>query len=300
MTSKDVKILFDTILKYQWSKGVSESERTTAYFEIIEVLAYIKKQARKKRFQDIQGDKFCFLENYTEVTTGNRTIVKGFFKSARNQFRPNIINRTTGKERENPKLITEGDIEKTHFAILIDKDQKEVFLIREYNYYGLTMNNIMDYLSKFNRNYLEFKDLPKNYTLRNYSIAKDGFLEALRSLRSAKIADVYFDKKLLGSEALNFSNRTISLKNELKLTIGATRGESLKETAIDLFNNLNSGRSDISKIRVGGQDQLGNEVIIDTSFMNKIEFLRIDRNPLTGELNSTQIYSGFQNILESL
>jgi hypothetical protein len=144
---------------------------------------------------------------------------------------------------------------------------------------------------------LEKRELPKNYTLKYFTIAKDGFLESLRKMRSAKVAEVYFDKQLLGSNALNFSNRQTTLKQDLKLTIGSKAGESLKETAIDLFNLFNSGDRSISKVRVSGRDENENDILIDTSFMNKIEFLTIDKSSTTGELNSVQIFTGLKNII---
>ncbi len=300
MKPKSVKILYKTISKYQWSKKVED--KNSPFLEIETLFKYIKKRPKKKKFRDIQGDKFCFLENFSvdDDKHRNRTIIKGFFKSARNQFRPNLINKKTGTERPNPKLLVEGDIERTHFAIIIDRKQNEVFMLLEYNFHGLTMNNIMDYLNFFNRKYLGSKNLPKNYKLHYFTIPKTGFLEALKSMKSAKIADVYFDKKLLGSEALKFSNRLIGVKNELKLTIGSERGESLKETAVDLFNTFNSGESSISKVRISGKDEQDNDIMIDTSFMNKMDYLKIDRNELTGDLNTTQLYSKLANLINAI
>lgn len=300
MKSKSVKILFNTVSKNQWSKSAHLAERLSPFYEITEILKFINKLSKKNRFRDLPEDKFCFLESISEKNIENKKVIFGSFKSARNQFRPNLINKTTGFERTNPKLLTEGDIEKTHFAIVIDKIENEVFFLLEYNYHGLTMNNIVDYLKFFNGRYLKEKNLPKNYTLLYSTIAKEGFIESLKTIKTAKIAEVHFDKQLLGSDSLNFSNRLVSLKNDLKLIIKANTSESLKETAVDLYNVFKSGKGKISKIRITGTDQKDNDVLLDTSFMNKVEFLEIDRNSATGELNSTQIFSGLKTLIQDM
>lgn len=302
ITTKKVKILYKTLIKYQWSKGSTIKDRSTPFWEVYNVIKLINKKPKKDRIQDIKGDKFCFLENFNIVENSDKTRIEiyGFFKSARNQFRPNLINRRTGQERANPKLLVEGDIEKTHFVIVLDKKQDEVFFIHEYNHHGVTINNIVDYFKLFAKIYATEEKLPKNFTLRHQIIPKIDFIEALRSMRRVKLADVYIDKQLLGSDALNLSNRTVGVKSELKLTIGSNPRESIKSTVVDVFNNFNGKGSSISKIRVEGKDERENDIMIDTSFMNKQDFITVDRQLNTGELVSNQVYSELSHLVNAI
>ena len=48
------------------------------------------------------------------------------------------------------------------------------------------------------------------------------------------------------------------MKKELKLTLSASKSESITEVAIDLYNSFASG-SDISKVRIYGVDENNNE-----------------------------------------
>ena len=302
ITSKKVKILYKTLIKYQWSKGDTIKDRSTPFWEVVGVVELIKKKAKKDKIRDIKGDKFCFLENFRidESPDKSKIIIYGFFKSARNQFRPNLVNRRTGVERPNPKLLIEGDIEKTHFTIVLDRNLNEVFFIHEFNFHGVTINNVLDYFKFFAKKYAIENELSKNFTLKHQIIPKSGFIEALKSMGRVKLADVYIDKQLLGSDALNFSNKMAGVKSELKLTIGSNPRESIKSTIVDVFNKYNSRGSSVSKIRVEGKDERDNDVIIDTSFMNKQDYITVDRNSETGELVSTQVYAELKELVQAL
>lgn len=302
ITSKKVKILYKTFIKYQWSKGDTIKDRSTPFLEVVGVVELIKKKAKKDKIRDIKGDKFCFLENFSinESPDKSKIVIYGFFKSARNQFRPNLVNRRTGVERPNPKLLIEGDIEKTHFAIVLDRNLNEVFFIHEFNFHGVTINNVLDYFKFFAKKYATENELSKNFTLKHQIIPKSGFIEALQSMGRVKLADVYIDKQLLGSDALNLSNKMVGVKSELKLTIGSNPRESIKSTIVDVFNKFNSRGSSVSKIRVEGKDERDNDVIIDTSFMNKQDYITVDRNSETGELVSTQVYAELKELVQAL
>ena len=300
--SKKVKILYKTLIKYEWSKGDTIQDRSSPFWEVCNVINLIKKKAKKDKIRDIKGDKFCFLENVSIVENSDKSRIEiyGFFKSARNQFRPNLVNRRTGVERPNPKLLVEGDIEKTHFSIILDKTLNEVYFVHEFNFHGVTINNILDYFKFFAKQHASENELNKSFTLKHQVIPKSGFIETLQSMKRVKIADVYIAKQLLGSDALNLSNRFVGVKNELKLTIGSNPRESIKSTAVDIFNAFNSGGSLISKIRIEGRDERDNDVLIDTSFMNKQEYITVDRNSDTGELVSSQVYSELKKLTEAI
>jgi hypothetical protein len=293
VTPKKVKILYKTLIKYEWSKGDTIEDRSSPFWEVLEVVKFIKKKSKKNKIRDLKGDKFCFLENFHIVDEPNkdRTEIYGFIKSARNKFRPNIVNRQTGEERPNPRLLVEGDIEKTHFAIVLDRKLNEVYFIHQYNFYGITIKEVLAYLKFFAMQYAEKKKLKKTFTLKHLIIPEVGFIEALQAMSRVKVADVYIDKQLLGSDALNMSNRLVNVKSEMKLTIGSTPRNSIKSTAVDIFNSFTAGDKSISKIRIEGKDSRDNDILIDTSFMNRQEFITVDKENETGELVSSQVIS---------
>lgn len=293
---KDVKISFHTLIQRMWKVKSEDQIVENPFYIIQEIIEYVSKLPKKHKFYDLKNNKFCFLES-VKISTENEVIISGVFKSARNEFRPNIINKRTGNERPNPKDLSEGDIEKTHF--LIKFSQNEVFLFFEHNFFGLTINNLINYFTFFCDKYFENKGLKRNFTIIHSIIPRNNFLTELERLKRTRIAEIYFDKKLLGSDSLNFSNRTASLKKDLILTAKAMTNESISGMVIDCFNLLNIKDSNISKVRVYGMDDENNEIILDTSFMSKIEYTNVDLDLTTGELNSTQLLSGLKIISNS-
>jgi hypothetical protein len=297
---KKVKVTFHTLVQRMWKKQNEDEIEERPFYLVEAILTYINKLAQKTKFHDLKNNKFCYLETISmEIISDDIVLLTGFFKSARNEFRPDLVNKRTGKERKNPKEITEGDIEKTHFIIKIDKKQKEVFLFLENNFYGITINNIIDYLTNFSRKYSDVKGEKKNFTIVHYDIPRNNFLTELEALSRTAIAEVHFDKKLLGSNALNFSDRTISLQKDLVLTAKASAKESITEVGIDLWNKLKQKDSPISKIRIKGIDQNKHNVLLDTTFACKTEYIEVDLNTDTGEVNSTQLFTGLKYIANS-
>lgn len=299
-TRKDVKVLFYQLFMKKWKRGEKENSALHPFLELGDIISYVKKLSRLKKFYDMNNGKFFFLETVEIVEVDSDVIFKGFFKSARNEFRPNLINKKTGEERPNPKQLTEGDIEKTHFVFKIAKERDEVYLLLEFNFHGVTCSNIIEYFTSFYRNYLSSINKSQNFTIKSAFLPGNDFFDGLQQLTRTKIAEVHFDKQLLGSKALNFSNRTVSLKQDLKLVAKAETGENIKEVAIDFFNAFKRKESSITKVRIFGNDENNNDVILDTSKIIKIEFVKVDLNSETGEVMTSQMLSGLVAISENL
>ena len=95
-TTKDVKITFHTLVQREWKKDKDDPTVNNPLYEIDQILHFVKKLPLLQKFYDLKDDKFCFLQSVDFVKDNANTIIKGFFKSARNEFRPNIINQYFG------------------------------------------------------------------------------------------------------------------------------------------------------------------------------------------------------------
>lgn len=293
MKTKDTKIQFYALIKRDWKSPKQENILETPFYEVNNILEYISKLGKKKRFYDLKNDKFCFLDSFTI----DNNYCSGFFKSARNEFRPNLINKLTGNERKNPKEKTEGDIEKTHFVIKIDPSNEEVYLFLEHNHTGISVQNIVGYLNKFGREYASKKNISSRFTIFHQIIARNNFLTELEKFERTKIAEIHVDKNILGNEFLNYSNRTVSIQQDVLLKVKAERSEDIKNFAVDIFNKF-SGKKDnsISKIRIYGQDENGNETFIDTGFMGQVDFIPVKLDDDTGEAVTQDLIDGIRKI----
>lgn len=296
MKTKDTKIQFYSLLKREWKSPNQEDIVEVPFFDIKETLEYVSKLSKKKRFYDLKNDKFCFLDTFSI----DNNFCSGYFKSARNEFRPNLINKSTGNERKNPKEKTEGDIEKTHFVIRVDNSNNEVYLFLEHNHTGISVLNIINYLNKYGREFASKRNISSRFTVFYQMIARNNFLTELEKLERTKIAEIHVDKQILGNDFLNFSNRTLTIQQDVLLKVKAERSEDIKNFAVDIFNKFSGKQDDsISKIRIYGQDENGNETFIDTSFMGQVDFISANLDDDTGEAVSLDLLSGIRNIANS-
>lgn len=113
------------------------------------------------------------------------------------------------------------------------------------------------------------------------------------------MAEIYFDKRLLGGDALNFSNRTLTVKKDVMLSVKADLKESITNFAIDVWNKLNGSKSSITRIKVKGKDEDDNSVLLDTSFLRKTKSVRVEMDTDTGEIISTDILTSLKFMAKS-
>lgn len=300
MATKDVKISFHTLIQRMWKQKQEDEEKELPFFLIGDVLEYIGSigvKDKKKKFYNLRDNKFCFIDyvNTTKLDENN-IVYCGVFKSARSDFRPNLINKRTGNERVNPKEMNEGDIEKTHFLVKLSKTNNEVYLFLEKNFMGISPSVFVNYITQFTTTYLKNIEQQKNFHIHKTDILMNNFLTEVERLSRTTLAEVYFDKRLLGSEALDFSNRTISLRKDIVLTAKASIKESITEVGIDFWNKMQHKDSLISRVRIKGIDENNNSILLDTSLLCRQEYVSVDLDSRTGEVNSDQLLSRLQKM----
>lgn len=294
-TTKNVKVSFHTFVKCMLKSGEHIEE---PFYMIEGVLDYIGSiKDKRKRYYDLKSGKFCFIDSINKETIDeNVTLFKGVCKSARNEFRPNLINKKTGNERKNPKELSEGDIELTHFLLKITKFDNEVYLLLERNHNGVTHLNFTNYINEFTKKYIEQKGQKKDFSVTRMDVPTNNFLTELERLNRTVQAEVYFDKQLLGSDALNFSERTLSVRKNIMLTVKANPRDSITEFGVDLWNKINKKDSLVSRIRIKGTNDESNNIILDSDMMSRKEYITVDLNQETGEVNSVQLLSEMRKI----
>ena len=76
----------------------------------------------------------------------------------------------------------------------------------------------------------------------------------------------------------------------MKVTVKAEKKESILDAAMDFLTNWASPNSKIKRIRVKGKLN-NNDILIDTNRIIKKEYIEVQRNEDTGEINTTEIFS---------
>ena len=300
MYNKKRKIGFFSITKKMWKNNAEGIEGEYPFFELKELITFINELDENERNYDLKGYKTCSLMSVSLKEIENAIIFTGVFKSAQYRYRPSLWDTKTNEERPNPKKINEGEKEKTHFAVKITED--EVFFVLETNGNGISITNVICYLKSFHIKYLTSIDKKQNSSIQYTKIARGDFLEVLGNLKRTKVAEVYLNKSLLGGDGLNFSNRTYGLQRNVVLTLKAEKNQSFTETVIDIFNKFNKQeiKDSISKIRIQGKNEDNEDTILDTSFMEKIEYIDVSINQSTGEVETIEMLTFLKSFLDNL
>ena len=278
-------------ISFNWlhlSKKVNGEE----VFENVEIflpafLEYICRLDRVQRKYDLTRDKFCFIESYSHDASTH--CVELLFKSAKHSYRAPLIDKNTVEERDNPKRIEEGEQVNTHLLLKFLEDDAVVFLETGLNL--MTMANIVEYLNNslvsYNNAYDEIIEGRFSFDM----IPRDDFQEVLDSMTRVVCAEIFVDKTLLGSDALNFSNITENVQENLILTLKSEKKKSIKQTLCQIVRSFNGTQSRINRIRVKGRMPNNNESIIDTSFIIKKEYVVVEQNEDTGEFNTSDMFA---------
>ena len=254
------------------------------------LLDFLMIQSRLNRKQDIPGDKIAFLDSYNSDEDG--ILLKLCFKSAKHSYRAPLIDKNTVEERENPKRIEEGEQMKTH-ALIKNRDG-DAILFLETGGGMLTCNSITEYLNKmlaiYNAQYNNDDDKIEGGFCFNM-IPRDDFREVLQSMTRVSCATIYTDKRILGSEILNFSEPSEELQEEVVLEIKAERKKNIIRHVYDFLDMITRANSNIHRIRVKGKLPNNNESIIDTGFIIKKEYVDVEQDEDTGQFNSRFMFS---------
>lgn len=252
------------------------------------VISYINSLPNTERKYNLGDNKFCFLESYQVNGTQSKIIMK----SAKHSFRPNLIHRDTVEERENPKRIEEGECEKSHIVTKFTRNA--ICLILDVHRGGITIRQLVKYLNEFGRN-VNIGGILVNF---GYEIVVDeDFLAELNNLDRVTCAEVIMDKQILGSDALNYSNRINQVKQNITLTVKAERGGNIIDSVTDIYHRFRGGSERIDRIRIVGRNDENNEVKLSTDFIERQEWIQASINEETGEISSSEVFSEMESVL---
>ncbi|SMC87234.1 hypothetical protein [Cellulophaga tyrosinoxydans] len=264
---------------------------TTVENALNETLDYINSLSKVDRNRTIKNPKFGFLDNIN--SNAQNTKHKIIFKSASHSFRPPLVHRDTIAERESPKTMEEGETQKTH--LITKAINGDIIIILEKHLAGMTIQQIKSYLNYF----ASFLEAETQIRFDFETIAKDNFLEEIESLSRVVSADVYVDKQLLGSEVLDYSERTSTVKHEVVVSVKAKNRDSISDFARDVYAKLNSGQNSIQRLRVVGRNNENNIVKINTDFIERQEYVNPTVNQVTGEIRTSDLFNEMESVLQN-
>lgn len=189
--------------------------------------------------------------------------------------------------------MEEGETQKTH--LITKAINGDLIIILEKHQAGMTIQQIKSYLNFF----ASFLEVETQISFDFETIAKDNFLEEIESLSRVVSADVYVDKQLLGSEVLDYSERTSTVKHEVVVSVKAKNRDSISDFARDVYAKLNSGQNSIQRLRVVGRNNENNIVKINTDFIERQEYVNPTVNQVTGEIRTSDLFNEMEAVLQN-
>lgn len=282
---KKRKISFNWLLL----SSMVENEEVFANVEndLLVLLNYISGLPKVQRKYNLTKNKFCFIENYN--FDENSQCVELLFKSAKHSYRAPLLDKNTVEARENPKRIEEGEQIKTHILLKFIENDAIAFLETGLNL--MTMSNIVEYLNSFVVSYNNSaeEEIVGKFTFD--MMPRDDFREVLDSMSRVVCAELFINKSLLGSDALNFCNITEDIQENIVLSLKSEKKKSIKNSLYQVISHFSGANSQINRIRVRGKMPNNNDGVIDTSFIIKKEYIEVEQNADTGEFDTTSMFA---------
>lgn len=251
---------------------------------------HIRLKNKDDRKYDLGNNRFCFLD-YCDIRNGEERYCL-IIKSAKYNHIPKLIHKDTLEERNNPKQKEEGEVEKTHIVIKVLDNS--ICLISDRHQGGVTITQLISYLNKFIQ-HDDGNDAKFNYE----KVLNEDFLNEIDNLERVIQADLIVDRMLLGSEALNFSERTEHIKQYMTLTVKAEPKHSIIDAVKEWFRKIGGVNSKIYRIRIKGKNEDNNQVVLNTDGIEKQEYIEVNVDEETGEVQSIELLEQINQILNT-
>jgi hypothetical protein len=275
-----------------------EKGEDISFEKFLEVIENIQKGTNIEKRVDIpRSHKFYFLDSFEKGEKKAPGIYYLTFKSAKYMHRPPLINRDTLSERNNPKELEEGETEKTHIALKFDNSTNEVICGIEERKSGITINQFVSYIERFNKKIREDKGNEKNknnFFIKVTFIVGEDFLKKLEKLDKIKICELYIETSRVGSEFLEMAHISDTRKYSTITLRAKTRG-SLKESIEQGYQLFKGGK--VERVKAVGYSEDNDRSILDTDALRKIEYIEVDSDEETNQVNTDSIKAGLEKLL---
>lgn len=248
-----------------------------------------------KLFRDEKSNKAVLLDSIKYEVKQGIHLYKIIFKSCKYNHSPEYMSSTDGSERPSDKQLHEGDRELTHMCMRIDVN--EAYTIFEQRRNGVSIGGVIKYLNKLFKDFLEFESNTDNICLWASIIPPDEFITSLNSANRISVAEIFVEKKVLGSGYLDIMNIDANSQDDLILTLKSKPRQSLPKTALKtVFQSIATEGTEIKRIRLRGKDINKMDVTIDSLCGKKVDEVTVNLTP-RGIIDSYSIFARFEELL---
>lgn len=159
------------------------------------------------------------------------------------------------------------------------------------------IENGAKYFNKLLHTFLAQEGIPDDFYLWASIIPPEDFLTALESADRVSIAELFVEKKVLGSGYLGLMDVDANSQDDLVMTLKSKPRQSLPKRALkQTFLSLTTEGSQVSRIRLYGKDINKMSVIIDSLKGKRVEEVTVDLTP-NGVVDSYSIFAKIEEVM---
>ncbi len=282
MSVADRRIGFYTLLfeRYRTNEKFFDKPFFINFINYVKNSGYIKQINR--------SNKAMSIERIIVEQINFQDVVKVVIKSCKFNHSPDYMSSIDGTVRDSEKELHEGEKEITHLCAKVTALEAEIIL--EERRSGVTISELIKYLNDCLRSYLRSIGQTINFKLIYGIIPSEDFLTSLRGMERVKAAEIFTHKRILGSETLGMMEREdLSMKEDVILTVKAKDRESLGIPFLKkIYESIVGNESEVTRIRIFGQDENSNSIRLDSDFLKKLEYVRAELED-NGTVNSRDV-----------
>lgn len=296
MSSKTRKIGFYNIIFFKLFNKDKPEKRFFDKEKFIELIKFIDEKSIDQRLMNIKTQsKAIVLQDIIFDKNDEVKDIQLVFKVCKYNHKPPYMSSKDGTERESDKEIYEGEKELVHVHIKVFN--KEACITLEERMQVLGIKKVIDYLNYQFKEYLKQNNEKLNQKLIYGIVTSDSFEDNLKSFQVISSADVFTDKKYIGSEGMNLTEETDgSMRDQIVLSMKSNPKESLgKRLLNNLYKNMIAQDAKINRIRVYGRNNENVNILMDSNILRKIDTIdtKIDDD---GLVNTDDILEKLRNI----
>lgn len=225
-------------------------------------------------------------------------ICKVVMKSCKYNHSPDFMSSEDGSERPSNKTLSEGDEELTHLCMRLYQD--EAYVVFEQRVSGVSFSRFTAYLNHFYKAYKRKEGIQDKTVIDSSAVLVDDFESMLERAQRITSAELYTNKRYLGSDFLNLMPMDISVRNEVAITLKAERlGSISKDSIRQAFLDFVTGDSKITRMRLRCKDIDDVSVMLDTINMKKKDEISVNLNS-NGIVDTTDILEKMKEIVTSI
>ena len=225
------------------------------------------------------------------------------FKSAKSDHVRKVINTSTMKYNKNAKKgRDDGDEEKTHICIRTSEYSNDLLCVFEKYYYGVTINQIKNYLNNILKEYTDKTPCNYIYLMDFIQMPGDEFIDQLNNMSTVSCLSMDVEYGALSDDFMKFSGVGEGYRDTLQLIMkrkGRSKKDTISKNSVQTFFKDYSDKNIVRRIRVDGKGKNGC-IQIDTEIIKLKKEIDVETSADTSEVDDKSFFDVVNKVLSKM